>query len=131
MAIEIIQEEGFRFRIQSGKHVIISDQPEPGGTDKGMTPVEMLAGSLGACIGVFINSYAQRHEIDLKGMKISVNMEPRDKPHRMGYFSINVNLPKNVPEMIMPTLQKVAETCTVHNSMSHAPEIIIKINNPK
>ena len=127
MPVEIVLEEGYRMRMECRNHVIISDQPlSGGGTDKGLTPVEIYASSLGSCVGVFIRSFAERHGIKTEGMKITVNFENREKPHRIGFVEVSVKMPEAVPEDKMAAIKRVAETCTVHNSMTHPAEIIVK-----
>lgn len=45
------------------------DEPERiGGRDEGPTPMEYLAGSVGACITVVIDQLAQRHGLELTGV---------------------------------------------------------------
>ena len=62
---------GLGFSAKTRGHEAILDQPlEDGGEDRGMTPSEFFIASLGACIGVYIAIFCQRHKIPYKGMKI-------------------------------------------------------------
>ena len=52
MKLSVTYEGGMRFDIASSGHRIVTDQPvEDGGTDAGMSPVELFVGSLASCVG--------------------------------------------------------------------------------
>jgi hypothetical protein len=48
--VEIRQGEAFRTECRAGKHVVIIDQPAPGGTDAGPTPLDVQLMALGGCV---------------------------------------------------------------------------------
>ncbi|MBI4402496.1 MAG: hypothetical protein HY581_12795 [Nitrospirae bacterium] len=47
-----------RFDVISERHTLVTDQPsEDGGSDAGMSPVELFVGSLASCVGYFVARY--------------------------------------------------------------------------
>ena len=59
----VSHEKGRRFAAEVRGHQIASDQPAPAGGDTAPTPPELFIASLGTCIGVYIATFAERHEI--------------------------------------------------------------------
>lgn len=72
----ILPREGYKTAIHSRNHVYYADEPlDEGGTDTGPTPMEMLAGSLGACIAITMRLYAERKEWPLEGVEVEIDTE--------------------------------------------------------
>jgi len=54
MTMEIRWEEKYRFTARSRDHEVVIDQPvKGGGTDQGMSPVELFVASLGGCVAYY------------------------------------------------------------------------------
>jgi putative redox protein len=76
MSIVVRSEENYRTEIHIRNHTIIADElVQDGGTDEGPTPMEILVGTLGACIAVTTRAYAQRKNWPLEGISVEVEME--------------------------------------------------------
>lgn len=74
--ITIRTEHGYRTAIQIRDHTIIADELiQDGGTDTGPTPMEILLGTVGACIGVTTKAYAQRKGWPLEGVSVELEMQ--------------------------------------------------------
>ncbi|MET0182536.1 MAG: OsmC family protein [Caulobacterales bacterium] len=59
--------------ITSGKHVIISDEPESGGgKDAGAAPFGLLLASLGACTAMTLKMYAERKQWPLENVGVAL-----------------------------------------------------------
>ena len=72
MSLEVIYLSNKKFKATSRGHEIIIDQPKEGkGDDTGMYPIEVFMSAFGACIGLYVNSFARRHEINTDEMKIN------------------------------------------------------------
>lgn len=57
-----------QFEIKARHHRIESGQPvENGGLDEGMTPPELLLGSLGSCAGFYAAQYVKKHKLASQG----------------------------------------------------------------
>jgi putative redox protein len=69
-------EQNYRTTIHIRNHIIIADElVQDGGSDEGPTPMEILVGTLGACIAVTTRAYAQRKNWPLEGISVEVEME--------------------------------------------------------
>jgi putative redox protein len=59
--------------IQTGRHVLVADEPEArGGSDAGPGPYEILLAALGACTSITLRMYAERKGWDVG--RISVDL---------------------------------------------------------
>lgn len=123
-SITIDWRSGVQLAVAVRGHRVIIDQPkEEGGDDQGITPVEMFIASLGACIGYFAVRFCRRHNLPTEGLAAAVSWDYAEQPHRIGTISPRVNLPKGFPAAMKDRLQKVVEGCTIHNSLTHPPQI--------
>jgi putative redox protein len=107
---------------------VASDQPEKdGGGNTAMTPTQLMVASLGMCVGVFILYFARRHEIAVEGMRIETDYEMVEGPRRVGKMQVRVEMPGELSDQERATLQRVAEQCVVHNTLTHPPEIDVSV----
>ena len=96
--ITVTRKGGSQFGIRVRGHDVVSDMSEKdGGQDAGPSPVELLAGSLGTCIAMMVQSYCQRHGYD-GDVGVSLTTELADNPKRVGGIVIDLELPRDVPE---------------------------------
>jgi uncharacterized OsmC-like protein len=111
-------------------HRLIVDQPkEEGGDDQGITPVEMFVASLGACIGYFAARFCRRHNLPTAGLAVKMTWNYAEQPHRVGSLNAEVSLPADFPAEMKNRLQKVVEGCTIHHSLTHSPQIAVKLQS--
>lgn len=123
---------GVQLAVEVRKHRTLVDQPvEEGGLDQGMTPVEMFVASLGACIGYFAVRFCQRHKIPSAGLKVAMEWDYAEDPHRIGSLTARVDLPGKRDPAMRNRLKKVLEGCTVHQSITIAPRISIQLTTPE
>ena len=79
-------------------HEVTSDMSaKDGGQDAGPSPVELLAGSLGACIAMMVQSYCDRHGYTDGDVGVSLTLELADDPKRVGGIVVDVELPDGCP----------------------------------
>ncbi len=119
---------GVQLGVEVRNHHLVVDQPvEEGGQDQGITPVEMFVASLGTCVGYFAVRFCQRHNIQTDGLKISMEWDYAEQPHRVGAITVHLNLPADLEPTMKARLQKVLEGCTVHQSLIHPPKITVSL----
>ncbi|MFH1726533.1 MAG: OsmC family protein [Elusimicrobiota bacterium] len=124
----ISQVEDKKFSIELRSHKIESDMhADEGGKDAGMNPIELLVGSLGACIGMTIKFYCDSHKIPCEGLVVNAVPTLAAKPKRVENIAIDISLPEGFPEDRKESILRVAEKCPVHNALKHAPAIDIDI----
>lgn len=126
--INISKQEGLAFKVQVRGHEVVSDMSEKdGGQDAGPSPVELLAGSLGACIGMMVQTYCNRHGYTDGEVGVSLTLELADSPKRVGGIVVDVELPEGIPEDRKEAIRRMAEKCPVHETLRNAPRIDIDI----
>lgn len=129
MRLSVAYHGGARYDITSGKHRIVTDQPVvDGGQDAGMSPVELFVGSIAGCVGFFVGRFCARHEIPREGLTVDAEWAMAEGPHRVGQISLAIHLPHRLTPELKEKLLKVAQGCTVHQSIVAAPKVAIKLN---
>jgi putative redox protein len=131
-SMEISWIKGVQLAVDVRSHRILTDQPlEDGGTDEGMTPVEMLVASLGSCIGYFAVQFCRRHKMETAGLRVAMDWSYSEQPHRIGSMAAHVHLPVRLDSTMRDRLQKVLDGCTVHNSIQITPKIEVLLSTPR
>lgn len=123
---------GLEMKVESRGFIFTIDEPENlGGTNKGMNPVEVLLGALGACIGICIQSFAPVHHIKVNSF--TVNLEGDLDPD--GFMGINPDAKKgysevrtyieidadNSEEEIHEFIKFVEGVCPINDTITNSP----------
>lgn len=127
MSMKVKHLSGLKFSATVRNHEIISDQPVPAGEDSGPTPPELFVSSLATCIGVYVADYCKRAGLTYEGLTMDVNWEKATNPGRIGKIEIKINLPEKVSAEREKAILRVADHCTVHNTITIKPEIQITL----
>ena len=107
----------FTHDLEMREHHLTADEPEEnGGDDEGPNPQELLAASLASCTAITMEMYAKRKSWDIGEVVVNVNYEPaqRGSPTK---FSMDVRLPKELPEEQRERLMQIAAKCPVHRTL--------------
>jgi putative redox protein len=84
-------------------------------------PLQMLAASLALCTLSVVASYAETARLDIDGIAIEVVWSYADDPYRVGRYELTLHLPQSLPAARHRAVIRAAHTCTVHQTMLHAP----------
>ncbi len=121
-------EGGMASRINVRGHKLIADvPPEMGGNDRGPTPVDLLAGSLGTCIAFYVARWCAQAGIPHEGFEVDMDYVHDREAHCVPVMKVSVRMPAGFPEERRPALLKVAMSCTVHNTLCSIPQIEIAV----
>ena len=96
---------------------LTADEPkDQGGDDTGPSLQELLAASLASCTAITMEMYAIRKGWEVGEISVDVEYEPaqRGSPTR---FTMNVNMPKELPEEQRERLMQIAAKCPVHRAL--------------
>lgn len=115
MQIVILDEQRIRLETAGGDEEELAVDGGPFG------PIPMLAASLALCTASVIHSYAETARLDVDGLAIEINWDFAEDPHRIGHYTITLYLPEGVPAARHRAIIRAVDTCTVHQTLSHAP----------
>ena len=98
--VEIKQGAGFRTECKAGKHIVIIDQPTPGGgTDAGPTPLDVQLMALGGCVAAIGRIMANQQKLVVRGIEVSVEADldtdgllGKPTAHRVGFSAITARV---------------------------------------
>lgn len=126
--ISIERKADLEFEVQVRSHTFSSDlSEEDGGQDRGPSPSELLVGSLAVCIAIMAQRYCDRHGYGDGEVSASVTYELADNPKRISAVTIDLEIPKDVPEEKKETIRRVAEACPIHGTLTNSPVIDLEI----
>jgi uncharacterized OsmC-like protein len=110
---------------------VVVDQPkDEGGTDAGVSPVELFVGSLASCVAYFVGRYCLRHQIRCDGFTVEADWTMAEHPHRVGAIVLRIRLPEALNPSERERLLRVAHGCTVHQSLVVPAQVDIELSNP-
>jgi putative redox protein len=116
-AIARRENANFTHGVDIRDHHVTADEPEDnGGDDSGPSPQELLAASLASCTAITMEMYAKRKGWDIGDVVVDVDYEPaqRGSPTK---FTMEVRLPKELPEEQRERLLQIAAKCPVHRTL--------------
>lgn len=88
------------------------------GRGESFSPTDLVATALGTCMATIMGIFAQRHDIDLRGMKITVTKEmSSDAPRRISRLATKIEVPLAPDHPKRSALENAAATCPVHQSL--------------
>ena len=138
VVVESTLNDKFVIESEVRGHKIVIDQPaNAGGTDTGVTPLELVFASLAGCIGTIGRIVAMQRRIELKGMDIKVEGEldtdgllgkPIDG--RVGFESITITVGIDTEmsdEEKDAFIHEVDRRCPVSENLLNATPIHVKL----
>jgi len=123
---------GTTFEVSCRSHTLVIDQPpQEGGSDKGMTPVELFNASLTTCIACSAVAFLARRIPDLQGLTVKADWQYADNPHRVVAVHIRLLVPRELADPEVRGLQRTIQHCTVSNTLKGVPKIDIAVDSTK
>jgi len=117
-----------QFEVKARNHTIYCDQPEGnGGYDEGMTPPELLLGSVGACAGHYAVQYLKTRNLPPQGLEIRVTAEKAQNPARLSEIGIEVRYPLELAPKDREGVLKAVHKCLIHNTLVNPPQIRVEL----
>lgn len=102
----------------SGNKLLTDAPVDNHGKGESFSPTDLVATALGTCMATVMGIYAQQHEIDLRGMKVSVAKEmTQTPPRRIARLTCEIVMPLPATHPRREVLERVALTCPVHQSL--------------
>lgn len=97
---------------------LTTDAPEDNhGEGRSFSPTDLVATALSTCIATILGIQAEKYDLDLEGIEISVEKEMASNPRRISALPAEVRMPVPVDEQIRERLERAARHCPVHESI--------------
>ena len=109
--------------VRTAHAAFLADEPKSaGGLGSGPDPYELLAAALGACTSMTLRLYAERKDLPLERVSVSVrhrraSLEAKDR------FERTITLEGPLDEEQRARLLWIAERCPVHRTLERGAEI--------
>ncbi len=106
---------------------LLTDAPVDNmGKGESFSPTDLVATALGTCMATTMGIYAQRHEIDLTGLSVSVEKEmSKDAPRRIVQLTVELRVPLAESHPHREALERAALTCPVAKSLH--PDVALPV----
>lgn len=126
--ITVSRGRGVECKVQVRGHEFNCDMSlADGGRDAAPSPAELLAGSLGACIAMKVQCYCDAHGYNGGEVGVNLAVELAGRPSRVSGIVVDVVLPESVPPERWDAVKRVAELCTIHETLREPPRVDIDI----
>ncbi|MBV9998024.1 MAG: OsmC family protein [Verrucomicrobia bacterium] len=110
----------------SGTRLITDAPVDNGGKGESFSPTDLVATALGTCMVTVMGIFAARHEIDLRGTRVTVAKEMVQQPvRRIGTLHVDIHVPLPASHPHRSALENAARTCPVHQSLH--PDVLISV----
>jgi len=98
--------------------VLTTDAPEDNhGRGESFSPTDLVATALGTCVATILGIQAEKHDLDLEGIEITVEKEMASNPRRIDSLRTEVTMPVALDEKIRTRLERAARHCPVDESI--------------
>jgi putative redox protein len=123
MSIVLVRDRSHKMKhtVHVREHALAVDEPlDNGGEGLGVTAHELYDSALGTCKAMTVLWYAQRKQMPLDDIRVSVERDDADE--RAGIYRLRVVLELGgaLTESQRATLLAVAEKCPLHKLMTQA-----------
>ena len=126
MKISVESAGAVASRVKLGSHELVFDQPATvrGGQDRGPSPLDVMAATVGACAHYFAAAFLHARKLPVEGLRVEVEAEKVREPQpRFGRLSIRLTLPATTPEHYRPQIERAVRNCPAYGTLVHPPEL--------
>lgn len=128
----------FKQYVATDDHLWLADEPTAmGGKNAGPDPYEHLLGALGTCTAMTIRMFADRNDIPLDQVEVSLNHSrvhckdmgdcAEDKPQKIEVIEREVFLTGALSDSQKQLLLKIADRCPVHKTLHGELKVSTKL----
>ncbi len=103
---------------------LLTDAPADNhGKGASFSPTDLVATALGTCIATVMGIAAEKHGVDLSGMRVTVVKTMGAEPVRhIAKLNTILHVPVEPDERVRTVLERAAHTCPVHASLAERTE---------
>ena len=116
--------------LQSGTKIETDAPTDNQGKGERFSPTDLVATALGACMATTMGIKARDMQVDLRGMKLSIQKIMKPDPRRIAGVNVIFDFPAElvVDEKQKTILERTAHTCPVMVSIHPDMEVKIEFN---
>ncbi|MBX0291539.1 OsmC family protein [Hymenobacter sp. HSC-4F20] len=107
--------------VASGNTILTDAPVDNHGRGEAFSPTDLVSAALGSCMMTIMGIVAERHGLDLTGVRWEVTKHMLAEPRRIGQIDVTFHLPATLTEKEQTILENAARTCPVALSLN--PEI--------
>jgi uncharacterized OsmC-like protein len=100
------------------------------GDGSSFSPTDLVSAGLAACIVTTMAIVAEREEIDLSGVRFTLEKHMLSEPRRIGRIPIRIEMPAGLDEKQRRKLEFTARACPVFRSLGEEIEKEIEFVYP-
>ena len=102
------------------------------GRGESFSPTDLVATALGTCVSTIMGIYADRHAIDLTGMRVRVEKHmSEDLPRRIKRLPVEIEVPIALEARHREAIEAAARLCPVHQSLRADIEAPLRFHYPQ
>jgi len=135
MTLEVVRDRSRKMKhtVHVRQHEFAIDEPiSNGGEDFGVTPHDVYDSALGACKALTMLWYAQRKQIPLDDIRVTVERDDVDERRGIYRLRVVLNLTGAMTDAQRQELLNVASKCPVHKLMTQATtEVVTELAPPE
>jgi putative redox protein len=114
-----IGRDHYHMVLSAGKNSFIGDEPESkGGKEEGMNPFEILASALGACTCATVRMYADRKEMRLEAIHVTLHLN-RDDEKNETTIKRDIEFVGDLSPEERDRLLVIANKCPIHKTLTN------------
>ncbi len=127
----------FTNTVKTATHTIHADEPPSvGGSDRGLSPYELLSAALGACTSMTLRMYADLKKLPLERVRVEVMhnkihatdcAECETREGKIDRFERVVTLEGALDETQRAKLLEIADKCPVHRTLHAEVQVVTRL----
>jgi putative redox protein len=128
MSIEIVRDRSQKMKhtVHVRQHTFAVDEPASnGGEDLGVTPHDVYDSALGACKALTTLWYAQRKQIPVDDIRVTVERDDSDERRGVYRLRVKLDISGAMSDAQRQELLTVAGKCPVHKLMTQATTEVV------
>ena len=127
MKITVQHIEALRFQATAGEHAVAVDAVVGGGeTSSAMSPPQLFAAAMGACMLEFVANSCHLRKIPFERLSLELACEELEQPRRLGPLEVTLTIKPQPLEDVRRRLIGVAQRATLVNTLACPPEVVIR-----
>lgn len=109
--------------------IIETDAPrDNNGKGEAFSPTDLTAAALGSCLLTVMAISAERDGLNMDGAKAQVTKEMAANPRRVAKLTVEVTMPKGIPQSEHTRLETIGRNCPVSKSLSELLQADIRFH---